>query len=192
MSRLALAIGGIPFTDDRVKGEDWPSRKSSTPYGSMPVLTIDGVQHAQSVAIARYCATLSGLYPSDPLLALKVDEILDTVIDTSASAGRARGMEEDKMKAERKRFLDEDVPRYVGGLEKRLELFGDGPWVVGHEITIADLAVYSIVAIVKSGTMDHVPVHSMDKYTRVMKCYNAVKEHPKVVEWYKKCAEHQK
>src|SRR6266850_1773471 len=41
-ARLALSIAGIPFEDDRVSGADWPRRKPSTPFGSVPVLEADG------------------------------------------------------------------------------------------------------------------------------------------------------
>ena len=41
-ARLALSIASIPFEDDRVPGADWPRRKPSTPFGSLPVLEVDG------------------------------------------------------------------------------------------------------------------------------------------------------
>ena len=37
-ARLALAIGGIDFEDDRVPFADWPRRKPGTPFGGLPVL----------------------------------------------------------------------------------------------------------------------------------------------------------
>lgn len=192
MSRLALAIGDIPFEDDAFPGTEWPSRKPSTPYGVVPVLTVDGVDHAQSNAILRYCGRLAGLYPDCPLKALRVDEILDVVMDIALCVGRSRSDGEQKLRESRKKVVDEDVPRFFGALEKRLELFGDGPWAVGDELTVADLALYSMVAILKSGAVDHVSTEVTDEYTRSMKVYEAVLEHPKVVEWYKKKAEAEK
>ena len=52
-ARLALAIAGIPFEDDRVPGSDWPRRKPSTPFGSLPVLEVDGAIVTQSNGINR-------------------------------------------------------------------------------------------------------------------------------------------
>ena len=52
-ARLALSIAGIPFEDDRVPGADWPRRKPSTPFGSLPVLEVDGAIVTQSNVRAR-------------------------------------------------------------------------------------------------------------------------------------------
>ena len=63
-ARLALAIGGIPFEDDRVS-TDWAKRKGQTPFGSLPVLDVDGQIVTQSNAINRYVGKLTDLYPAD-------------------------------------------------------------------------------------------------------------------------------
>ena len=52
-ARLALSLAGIPFEDDRVLGTDWPRRKPSTPFGSLPVLEVDGAIVTQSNGINR-------------------------------------------------------------------------------------------------------------------------------------------
>ena len=44
---------------------------------SQPVLEVDGVSATQSVAHLRYAGKKSGLYPTDDMQALRVDEILD-------------------------------------------------------------------------------------------------------------------
>ena len=41
-ARLAMAIGGVPFHDDRVAIEQWPEVKGTTPFGQLPVLFING------------------------------------------------------------------------------------------------------------------------------------------------------
>ncbi|CAK4731500.1 unnamed protein product, partial [Aphanomyces euteiches] len=76
--RLALAIGGVPFQDDRVPRAAWPALKPTVPFKQLPVLTVDGQVFCQSNAIARYIGILSGLYPTDNALdALRIDEICD-------------------------------------------------------------------------------------------------------------------
>ena len=57
-ARLALSIAGIPFEDDRVLGTDWPRRKPSTPFGSLPVLEVDDAIVTQSNGINRYVGKL--------------------------------------------------------------------------------------------------------------------------------------
>src|SRR5260370_36287526 len=75
-ARLALSIAGIPFEDDRVPGADWPRRKPSTPFGSLPVLEGDGAIVTQSNGINRYVGKLEDLYASDPLHAAVGEEAL--------------------------------------------------------------------------------------------------------------------
>lgn len=78
-----MTIAEIPFEDDRITPEAWRSRKSTTLYGRVPVLTVDGVQCAQACAMLRYAGRLSGLYPAhDPWVAFFVDELVYTVNDT--------------------------------------------------------------------------------------------------------------
>ena len=69
VSRLALHLSGIPFEDIRPSRAEFMAMKNSgeLPYGQLPVLDVDGVRIAQSVAIARLCGQVSGLYPKDDL-----------------------------------------------------------------------------------------------------------------------------
>lgn len=150
------------------------------------MLSIDGEVIAQSYGILLYCGKVGGLYPADPAEAIKVDEVLGVVEDLVQAVFRYRGDDKDKMREEREKYAKIDVPRYVGGLEKRLETFGSGPWVVGDGITIADLAVFHMVTTLKCGLLDFLDTDMYDGYDRAMKSYNAVRDHPKVVEWYKK------
>ena len=65
-ARLALAIAGIDFDEERVPLNDWLRRKADTPFGGLPVLEVDGATVSQSNGINRYVGKLAGLYPSDP------------------------------------------------------------------------------------------------------------------------------
>ncbi len=80
-ARLALSIGGIPFEDDRVAPSDWLARKPDTPFGTLPVLEVDGQTLAQSNAINRYVGKLTDLYPSDAWQAALCDEVMEAVED---------------------------------------------------------------------------------------------------------------
>merc|ERR1711862_586541 len=67
ITRLALSYGDIPFEDERISHEEFASKKPSLPLGQLPVIEVDGKTYPQSMALARYAARLSDLYPSDPL-----------------------------------------------------------------------------------------------------------------------------
>lgn len=187
VARLIMTVGHIPFEDDRISFEQWKQLRPETPFLSLPTLTVDGSVMAQSGAIERYVAKMAGLYPSDPLAALKVDEIRDTLADVLMAVFKYRGDDKEKQREERERFVREDVPRYLGGLEKRVKLFGgeDG-WAVGDQITAADLAIFSTGLIFKSGIVDHVPVDAMHRFDRLKAVYEKVAQVEEVKAWYEK------
>mmetsp|Transcript_34146 Transcript_34146/g.90229 ORF Transcript_34146/g.90229 Transcript_34146/m.90229 type:complete len:174 (-) Transcript_34146:286-807(-) len=75
--RIAFRLGGIDFEDDRIDFARWPEFKARTPYGLLPLLSVDGnAPMTQSSAILRYIGRLTKLYPDDPEKALAVDEII--------------------------------------------------------------------------------------------------------------------
>ena len=78
--RLSFVLGNVAFEDERIKWEDWKALKPTTPYGQVPVLSVDGRVISQSDAMVRYAASLApALYP--PELALGIDEIIGLVGD---------------------------------------------------------------------------------------------------------------
>lgn len=157
------------------------------PYGSVPVMTIDGKVAAQSYSLLRYVGKLTGLYPEDPLAALKVDEILDTLEDLGNAYRRHKGDGKENTEKKREVMSKEELPRYFGGLEKRLEMFGEGGCAVGKCMTIADLALTTNILSCKSGFVgDIVSMDALDGYPRAMKIYETVMRHPKVTAWFEK------
>lgn len=187
MIRLAFAIGNVPFDDLRIGGDDWPNLRPNTPYGSLPILTVDGRVYAQSTAILRYAGKLAGLYPEDPEDALKVDEVLDLLTDAN-SALHLSLADEVAALAARERFVEKDVPALFGGLEKRLEMFseGNGPFVLGSAISIADIALYSANVFLNSGMVRFLKMDCLQPFGRTMAVVEAVENHPGVAEWVSK------
>lgn len=149
---------------------------------------IDDNTGVQSDALLRYAGKISGLYPEDPVKAMYVDEVLDVCEDLGMAIGRYKGKDEDIIRENREKAAKEDVPRYWGGLEKRLEAIGsdEGPYLFGDKVTIADLKVSCMYNSVKSGLYDHFPATTLDDYPKLAKSYSAVMALPEVVEWYKK------
>lgn len=162
--------------------------KPSLPYGSLPVLTVDGEEYAQSAAILRYCGKVAGLYPDDALSAQRADEIIDTIVDFVAGlekVGVEADPDDDESVVQMKllKYVNEAVPKFLGGLEKRLKSFGEGPWAVGNEMTIGDLAIYVCLLNIAAGAFDHMTLRPMQAYERIMKSFEVVKAHPKVAAW---------
>jgi len=77
--RLMFAEAGVPFEDIRVEQADWPKVKPTTPFGTMPILFIDGEWLAQSGAICRYLASKFNLLGDSDKSAAFCDMIWESV-----------------------------------------------------------------------------------------------------------------
>src|SRR5260370_35241359 len=97
-ARLALSIAGIPFEDDRVLGADWARRKPSTPFGSLPVLEVDGAIVTQSNGINRYVGKLADRYPSDPWQAALCDGAMEAGEDITSKVSATVSLPQDHNK----------------------------------------------------------------------------------------------
>lgn len=78
VARLILHYAGQKFDDIKLDREnDWPKRKSTTPFGSIPVLTVDGIQLSQSLPIFQFLARRFNLAGKDEIEIAKVNAIAD-------------------------------------------------------------------------------------------------------------------
>jgi glutathione S-transferase len=116
-----------------VSFQEFTDLKPSLPSGQLPVLEIeDGATGSkkvmdQSNAIMRYVGKLGGLYPSDPVEALEVDIVIETVEEAGKFLGYTmigpKGIfftEEtlsDQEKIDiRKKLLDPSVPKNMANV----------------------------------------------------------------------------
>eukprot|EP00960_Hanusia_phi_P025767 745871-Hanusia_phi.AAC.2 len=102
--RLALKVGDVPFEDERVDFASWQSLKPKTPYGQLPLLTVEeNAPVTQSAGMLRYVGRLTGLYPMDIMKALKVSSSALFAMPVSSSArcqvDEVCGLQEDFAKA---------------------------------------------------------------------------------------------
>lgn len=187
-TRLALVISETAFEDVRFPAPEWPSIKPTTPYGSVPVLQHGDVSAAQSNAILRYVGKLTGMYPEDAVAALKVDETIETMADISATIV-AVVLTKDVAPEERDHKLRDAITRYWGGMAKRIAGWSpQGPYVLGDQISIADLAVLSQLLALKKFVPDVADDALLGQFPRMQMICDAVLRIPQVVEWHKKHA----
>ena len=107
----------VPFEDVRDVKEFKESGRA--PFGSLPVMEVDGSLVAQTGAIARYCGKQGGFYPrDDDLAAAKIDEIIDTATDITVAITRTMKMEDAEKKAAREVLNNETLPGFFKALEK--------------------------------------------------------------------------
>jgi prostaglandin-H2 D-isomerase / glutathione transferase len=190
MSRLALHIGGVPFQDVRPSREEFQEMKSSgaLPYGQLPVLEVDGVMVAQSLAIARFCGRSSGLYPENPLDAARVDEILDTANQIMADLAPGMREKDPETRASVREHLGTVVlPKWFGLLEQRLLANGDTGYFVGEQITVADLAIWRLVGWLTGGILDGIPTTLLEPHPALQRQFDTVDQRDDVRAWMTKC-----
>jgi len=185
-ARLALAIGGIEFEDDRIPLSEWPRRKAGTPFGAVPVLEVDGQTVTQSNGINRYVGKLTDLYPTDPWQAALCDEAMDAVEDITLKVVATFDLPEAQKKAERQVLVEGPLRLYLTRLQERLEAHG-GLYFAGDRLSVADLKVFVWIGHLKSGKLDHIPTDLPDRIApKLVKHYERVKAVPEIKAYYAK------
>lgn len=188
--RNAFILGGIPFEDERIQFSQWAELKPKTPYGQLPVMTVDGKQMTQSDAMLRFAATLAPeLYPEGQ--ELRIDELLGLVGDFLKAWSpqiyiamapekygypvEFKGSEEHKSKIKEMRdgFLAKDLDRFLGYFEAELK---DKRFLCGNTPTIADCALVPELRKFQQGYMDHVPTTSLDGHPVIVAYINRFME----------------
>lgn len=184
-NRLAMAIANIPFEDERIPPDQWPSVKDSTPFGQLPVLEVDGEKITQTNTISRYVGKLGGLYPEDPLEAARCDEVMSAVEDVMAKIVPTLFMEDEDLKRkEREKLAEGPIPLYVKRFGELLAAHGNEYFADGR-ITVADIKIFLWVRYLRSGMLDYVPKDIPDRLApNLVEHFERVNSHPAVVAWY--------
>ena len=195
LARIPLFIGGISFNDKRIPLEEFHAAKETgflkdatkLPFHQIPCLVVDGVPIAQTGAIARFCGKLSGLYPTeDSISCALIDQFIDFVTDLTNLVYIASNspLTEDE-KTQHRRMLSE------GELKRKLEMLEDNisanqTWMVGKEMTIADIAIWRGIGWLASDLVAGIPQPYFVNYPKITKIFKNVDNHPKICEWVRK------
>lgn len=149
---MLFKIGGRKFEDVRIKHEDWPQVKPTTPQGSLPFLEVDGVVIVQSNAINRYLARKFGLAGRSTLEEAQADMVVDTILDAGKDAVKVM-MATPETKAEAQAECSISCDAVLAKVEDLLvkNNGGDG-YFVGGSLTWADIAVYNIIEFCNAHT----------------------------------------
>lgn len=196
--RLLCAFAGLELEDYRFGSRDeFNTLKAdgTLAFGQVPLLEVDGTHKlVQSAAILRYLGKLSGLYPEDPLVAAKVDAILDQETDafsgvTVCTYSTRFGIELDDSAKEKsyETISKEVLPRHLGNLEKLLEASSTGWLADTEEPSPADFAWYCRLADAlptKSELSDS--IKKMDGYPACKAFVEKMKSLDEIKEYYAK------
>ncbi len=184
--RIALHLAGIDFEDVRIPFAEWPKHKDAMPYGQMPVLELPGqAPLAQCNAILCYVGRLGGLHPTDPLQAAQHEALMGHVEDLRGAVSPSLRISDPEEKRKvREALAATTIPRWAEQAEAQLaRLGGDGPFVAGAALNVADLKLYMAIRWFASSNVDYVPATIFDAYPRLVRLYDAVRAHPGVRRW---------
>jgi glutathione S-transferase len=182
--RLIFAAGGVKYEDVRIEKDKWPALKPSTPFGQLPMLEVDGVKLCQSNAIGRFVARRLKLAGKTDLDEARVDMIIDCIEDTVKPMMGFFHESDEKRKADlKKKFLDEQLPVSLAGLEKILnENKGGAGYFVGDSLTWADLCISVLASwLAMAGGCDE-----FAKHAKLVALKDRVEKEPKIAEWIAK------
>ncbi|KAJ3053569.1 hypothetical protein HK097_003946 [Rhizophlyctis rosea] len=182
--RLALAIGDIPFEDERLTREQFAELKETYPFGQLPILTIDHkTVIAQQHAILRYVGRFAGLYPEDPIEQAKVDQFLGFAEDINFAVGKTLHTTDPTLKkSQREELSSKTLPKLFGYLERSASQTATG-YLVGSKLTVADIVLYCFDGWLRMGVLDHVSPTILDGFPTLMKIVENVRGNEKVKAW---------
>jgi len=195
--RLLLELGGFDWEDKRVSFAEWKegTLKKQATWGQMPFcLMADGTQLTQSRAMTKYFAhfvDINGtcLFPSDPLLAFRVDELVDSLEDLLNKLRKSFAIADPKEKSDAREKLFAAGGECTQLLTKMEGVCGDR-FLCGNQFTYGDLYFYVIVSFLQCGFwQDPAPGFSVDFIDAYPKLKGAVSRFgalPKVKSYYSK------
>ena len=183
--RLMCAYGDLLLDDNRVDVMEWfTTLKAQYHPLTLPQVEINGVKVGQSQAVIRFVATKVGLYPSDPLEQMCVDEVLENVSEiTRLSIESCSIPDIVERNAYQAHFAKEggDLYNWVAHINKGLE---GRDFAVGNTLTVADLNVFTMLLITKSGYMTGLPADWLEQFKNVGRHCKMVASLPKVKAYY--------
>jgi glutathione S-transferase len=151
----------------------------------MPVLEIPGKPAlAHSNAILVFIGRQHGLHPADAFEAARHEALMCAAEELRHTIGPTlRISDPEQRRQAREALAANELSTWGGQVERQL---GDGPFVGGATLQVADLKLYMIVRWLTTGTLEHVPTTVLDHCPKLLRLYRAVDEHPGVKAWQAK------
>jgi len=183
--RLALAIAGLEFDDNRINRETLRVLKPDLPFATIPTLEVQGQRLiGQTNAILRYIGRQHGLHPEEPFEAARHDSLMDAAEELRTRITPTMQIQDvTEKKAARQKLAIDYLPRWGRCVER---FIGEGPFVGGDLPSVADIKLYMINKWISDGNIDDIPTDLFDPYTKLKTVANGIRTHPAVMAWYAK------
>jgi glutathione S-transferase len=183
--RLALAIAGVDFDDNRIDRETFRGLRPGLPFAALPVLEIEGRGvFSQTNAILRLVGRMHGLYPENPYDAARHDALMDAVEDLRWRISQTINIQDaGEKRAARQQLAADFIPHWGLCVER---LVGEGPFVGGNKPGVADVKLYVANNWLSGGRIDDIPADLFDPYPKLKAVAHGIGTHPAVISWYAK------
>lgn len=183
--RLALHVAGVDFDDVRIKRDDWPALKPTTPFGGLPVLELPGRPPlGQCNAILALIGRMHGLHPKDDFEAARHEAMMCHVEDLrGAVVPTIRITDEAEKRKAREALAATVLPAWAERVERQV---GEGPFFGGGKLHVVDLKLHMAVRWFAGGTVDYIPANVFAGYPKLTRVFEAVKDDPRIKAWYAK------
>ena len=185
-ARFVFAQAGVTYEDKRVEygKEEWTELKPSTPTGMLPILEVDGKQLNGAWVITRFLGERFGLAGSSDIENAEIAGISDVLQDFRVRMSQIMfpgEVGEERKVQMKKKFEEEDVPKYWGILESfcKKNNSADG-WIYGTKATYVDFSIYCALDYL----LKMVP-NFFDQYPLIAKLKASVEALPNIAKWIK-------
>lgn len=190
--RIVCVLGTLDFVDKRPTFAEWGQMKANSKWGQLPMMTTpEGKEMAQTKSMLRYLGKIVSvdgkkLYPSDPIVAFDVDEIIDSFEDFRMLFVPSMKMKtEDEKKEARAAIMAPGGPGDV--LLKKIDAAAaSSKHLVGDSLTIADVWCFMFLNFMRCGFWDYIDTDFVRKYPKLDSIQKSVKSQPLIKEYYSK------
>ena len=184
--RIALHAAGVEFTDNRLKPAAWGDLKANSPFGSMPMFEVPGKPVLGQSNDLVYIGREHGMHPADNFEAARHEALMAYVEEARHHISPLLRIKDEAEKlAKREEIATKYLPQFSVYVEKQL---GNGPFVAGDKLNVADIKLYMFMRWFISGAVDHVPTTVFDRFEKLTHLYKTVAAHPRVAEWVSRTA----
>ncbi|GFH26384.1 uncharacterized protein HaLaN_24527, partial [Haematococcus lacustris] len=145
--------GSSPATKSARQGFPFPADARGS------VQTVDGQQLAQTAAIERYVAKLTGMYPDDPWQAAKGEELICFCVECFELFNSAQAIKDpEQQAAARGAIVDGPLQAKLAKLNEVLGALGPDTYVAGSkDVTCMDISLFSMLSFLSSGFFLGIP-----------------------------------
>ncbi|KAG5187954.1 glutathione S-transferase [Tribonema minus] len=184
--RIALEIAGLDYEYKTLSAQEFLAIQTALPFGQLPVLEIRHSDYqytlAQSNTILRYIGRLGKgqIYPKDPLLAGRCDEVMDAVQDVYSLLAPSNRERDHAVKVSMRQALAANgLPKWLHFLEAKLTANNTG-YFVGSGLTVADLMASQLVTWLTAGLLEGIPPSIVAAFPRLCGLRALLLQHPAV------------